>query len=686
MPSFLFNFKLANFNTENSSLFWRMAVLALAVSTAFVFDKSQTCAAAYDNKINFSELFHDQGPLFCDVLEPGSRQNVTVKFRCLHDDVSEVVLNLFENGKSGRQLIPMSREADNGSAYDYWKAVIPASAARKHYRFELKDGTATAWYNANGASSTEPEHGDFFVLPDFHTPQWLKDGVIYQIFPDRFFDGNKANNIKSKQYFYAGSPTIQRNWGESPIPKKGENVVMTFYGGDLDGVLQKLPYLRKTLGANIIYLNPIFSSPSNHKYDTCDYEHVASCLGSDDTLVKLSSELHKSDAGRRAYLLLDGVFNHTGDGHRWFGKYQYEKASAIAGAYQSKKSPYSSFYTFTHWPDKYATFLNVDSLPKLNYGSQKLKDAIYAKPNSIAVKYLKAPFFIDGWRVDAPQYEDENGKQGTDKFNHMIWREFRQAVKSVNPQATVLGEYWQDASDWLKEGDQWDSVTNFDGFTQPVSRWIAGRNFDDRPDKISASEFDLGLRLTRAHYPSNVQQCLSNHLSNHDICRFAQRAGGDLRKVKLALIFQMTYLGVPTIYYGDEYGMEGGKDPDDRRTFDWAQVESKNSAISLAHDLIALRNKYSALRSGSFVSLNVEDASNTYVFGRWDKSSKIAVALNADNHPHEVEISLRKLEVPDGTKVTDAVSGNNYTVKGGSISVNLDAYAGSALVCDSISK
>ncbi|MBX9722963.1 MAG: hypothetical protein K2X81_16290, partial [Candidatus Obscuribacterales bacterium] len=397
-------------------------------------------------------------------------------------------------------------------------------------------------------------------------------------------------------------------------------------------------------------------------------------------------ELHKSDAGKRAYLLLDGVFNHTGDAHRWFAKYQYGKASNVAGAYQSQKSPFSSYYTFTQWPKKYATFLNVDSLPKLNYGSQKLKDAIYAKPNSVAVKYLKAPFSIDGWRVDAPQYEDENGKQGTDKFNHMIWREFRQAVKSVNSQATVLGEYWQDASDWLRDGDQWDSVTNFDGFTQPVSRWIAGRNFDDRPDSIKASEFDLGLRLTRAHYPATVQQCLSNHLSNHDISRFAQRAGGDLRKVKLALIFQMTYLGVPTIYYGDEYGMEGGKDPDDRRTFDWSQVESKNSAILLAHNLIALRNKYSALRSGTFISLNVDDASNTYAFGRWDRSAKIAVALNGDAHPHEVEVSVRKMEVADGAKFSDAISGKSYTVKGGTVSVNLDAYSGAVLVFDAYSK
>lgn len=511
-------------------------------------------------------------------------------------------------------------------------------------------------------------------------PNWYLDGVMYQIFPDRFFDGNPGNNIKTNEYTYAGSPAVQKSWGDSPIVAKGESPAFTFYGGDLDGIREKLGYIKETLGADIVYLNPVFESPSNHKYDTTDYDHVAKCLGGDDALNKLSSAIHSKE-GKAGYLVLDAVFNHTGDGHKWFHKYNFAQApSETKGAYESQSSPYYSYYTFSKWPQKYATFLDVDSLPKLNFGSEAVKDLIYRKPDSVAQRYLKAPMKIDGWRVDAPQYIDENGKQGLDKFNHAIWQDFRSSVKACSPNSIILGEFWHDASKWTNSGKEWDTVTNFAGFTKPVSEWICGVDFDGKAVKMSASGFDRSLRKTRELYTPAVQQALSNHLSNHDISRFAERAGGDKRKSKLAFLFQMSYIGVPLIYYGDEYGMQGGKDPDCRRTFDWKKVEEKDPLIDYVHKLIQLRSNYSALRSGSFITLLTDDTKNIYSYGRSNDSAKIAVVLNGSDKEQDTKIAVSKLDFPNETQIKDELNNKEYTVKDGMVSLHLDAFSGAMLV------
>jgi alpha-glucosidase len=631
-------------------------------------------------------VFHDQGPLFCSTVEPSETTPVSVTIRCYKDEANSADVVVFDNSDSTSHTLNMRKIVSvSESLYDYWQATIPASNSQKNYRFKLSDGNSISWYNCDGASRSEQTDRDFLINPGFKTPQWLKDGVIYQIFPDRFANGDTSNDIQTGAYRYAGQQTIKRDWGQSPIPDAGQSASMIFFGGDLNGVAKKLSYIRSNLGADIIYLNPIFRAPSNHKYDTSDYQHVDPAFGTDQTLVDLSAQIHREVDGHPGYLLLDGVFNHTGDSHTWFAKYAYDyradkRNSSGPGAYQSKNSVYSNYYTFFNWPNKFATFLDAHSLPKLNYGSQSVKDEIYAKPDSIALRYLKPPFNIDGWRLDAPQYVDANGNQGSDETNHSVWREFRQATKSCKPDAAILGEYWDNAAAWTADGDQWDCATNFDGFTQPVSEWITGRDYENNPAKLSASQFDLWLSGSRAHYPTNVQQSMSNHLSNHDITRFAERAGGDISKLKLALIFQMSYIGVPTIYYGDEYGMQGGKDPDDRRTFDWSQVRSNNPTIEFVHKLISIRQKYAALRQGSFITLDVNDTDNTYAFGRMDDHNKIAVVLNNDDQAHRIDISAFKLDIADSSQLVDELSGNVVTIHNGHATLDLPARSGMILV------
>lgn len=655
--------------------------LIATVAVPYAVFSQPVYAASNDNNVEWNGLFHDQGPVYDSAPEPTSTTAITLKFRVFKNDITSANIKYYDAADGQFHWVPMTwAQNDATGTYDIWQGTIPASGSSKYYRFQINDGSKTAWYNAGGTYSTEPTSGDFYILPGFKTPDWLKNGVMYQIFPDRFYNGDTTNDIQTGSYKYKGIPTQKKAWGSSVYGDAGYDNNLVFFGGDLAGVNQKLGYIKQTLGANIIYLNPIFKAPSVHKYDTQDYMQVDPALGTNSTLQSLSTAIHSTTNGPKGYLVLDGVFNHTGDAHSWFDK--YNDYPTVTGAYESTSSPYSSYYNFTAWPNSYASFMGFDTLPKLNFGSSgsAVRNVIYNNSNSVAKTYLGSPYNIDGWRLDAPQYADANGNNGSDAVNHNIWTEFRTAVKSTNSNAAVFGEYWGNANPWTADGKQWDGATNFDGFTQPVSEWITGKDYSNNSASINVSSFDSWLRGTRANYPTNVQQAMSNHLSNHDITRFGTRAGGDIWKTYLGLIFQMTYVGTPTIYYGDEYGMLGGADPDNRRTFDWAQGSTANSAVALTQKLIGIRNQYPALRTGSFMTLQMDDANKTYSYGRFDTTNRIAVVLNNDSVSRTVTVPVNQMSVTNGSTMTDKISGNTYTVTNGAVTVTVNGHYGAILV------
>jgi alpha-glucosidase len=640
-----------------------------------------TFAASNENNVEWDGLFADQGPLYDSALEPTCSTPITLDFRTFHNDITSANIEYFDTAGDSFHWVPLSLHANDATGtFDIWQGIIPASCSTKYYRFQVNDGTATAWYNAMGPSATEPSSGDFYILPNFTTPSWAKNGVMYQIFPDRFYNGDASNDVQTNQYAYYGVPTEKKSWGASPFAGAGYSNGTVFFGGDLQGIDQKLGYIKNTLGANILYLNPIFTAPSNHKYDTQDYYHVDPAFGGDAAFRQLISDVHSSSNGPQGYVVLDGVFNHTGTWNAWFNEFNTYPNSV--GAYQSQSSPYSSYYSFQHWPDTYSTFLGVSSLPKLNYGSSgsAVRNTIYKTPDSVAQYWIRN-YGIDGWRLDAAQYADAGDNNGSDTNDHQIWQEFRTAVKGANSNAFIFGEYWGNANSWTNGTPwQWDGATNYDGFTQPVSEWITGEDYSGNSAAISASQFDNWLRGTRANYPSNVQQVMANFLSSHDIPRFGERAGGDIQKTELAAIFQMTYVGLPTIYYGDEYGIRGGPDPDDRRTFDWSQVSSGNASIALFHKLIAMRNAYPALRTGSFITLLTDDANKIYSFGRMDQKNRIAVILNQDSQSHSVTIPVYQLSMTNGSSLTDELTGNTYQIQNGQVTIAVAGEGGAILV------
>ncbi|HEY1889511.1 MAG TPA: alpha amylase N-terminal ig-like domain-containing protein [Steroidobacteraceae bacterium] len=644
--------------------------------------RAQACTN--DNNVERDYLFSDQGTMYDSNPEPSATTPVTLTLRACKGDITAAHIKYLDTADNSFHRISMRRRSsDPAGMFDYWQGTVPASGSEKYYRFQINDGSATVWLNAAGINSSEPSSGDFFIIPGFKTPDWMKNGVMYQIFPDRFYDGDTSNDIASDEYTYDGCATEHHRWGARVFPSADGCRSEVFFGGDLAGIDQKLGYIKRTLGADIVYLNPIFKSPSNHKYDTQDYYQVDPAFGTAATLQHLIADIHSGSNGPAGRIILDGVFNHSGDTNCWFGRQTYASISCSQpGAYQSQSSRYYSYYTFQSWPRSYSTFaMSVPSMPKLNYGpsGSAVRNRIYGGKTSVIQTYLRAPYRIDGWRLDVAQALDAGGKDGSDPTNHEIMRELRAAVLSVNPSAEILGEYWDDASPWLDDGKQWDGAMNYNGFTRPVSEWICGVDEKGIGAPINASTLDRRLRATRADLPIGVQETMPNELGTHDTSRFATRCGADIRKTYLGLIFQFTYMGTPTIYYGDEYGEQGGNDPDNRRTFDWTQATTSNTAVALTQKLISIRNTYPQLRTGSYMTLLVDTTNHIYAFGRWDANHRIAVVLNNTANTESVTIPAWQLSMTNGSRVTDLLTNATYQVASGNLTVSVQGHYGAIL-------
>jgi len=658
-------------------------LLCVLLGAALLAGAGPARACSNDNKVESDYLFSDQGSMFDANPEPTASTGVTLTLRTCKGDITGANIKFYDSADRVSHYVTMHwASSDPAGTFDYWQGTVPASPSQKHYRFQVNDGTGTAWVNGAGVSASEPAAGDFLIVPDFKTPDWMKNGVMYQIFPDRFYNGDTSNDVASGQYTYAGCKTEHHAWGTSVLDATPACNSEVFFGGDLAGIDQKLSYIKGMLGADILYLNPVFASPSNHKYDTQDYRQVDPAFGSRSTLERLITDVHSRSQGAPGHIILDGVFNHSGASHCWFGMDTYGKRSCHeAGAYQDQTGPYAGYYTFQSWPRTYSSFAGYAQMPKLDYGTSgsTVRLEIYADSTSVVQSYLRSPYRIDGWRLDVAQALDAGGGEGSDDTNHEITRELRAAVKAANPDAEILGEYWDDPSPWLADGGQWDGAMNYNGFTNPVSEWLCGQDEHGHEAAISTPRFDQWLRDTRAALPVAAQETMTNELGTHDTPRFATRCGGDIRKTFLGLIFQFTYVGTPTLYYGDEYGMQGADDPDDRRTFDWSQATPSNAAVALTQKLASIRKQYPALRTGSYKTLLADANAHLYAFGRWDASHRIAVVLNDTPGSQRVTIPVWQLGMTDGSQVTDLLTGSTYAISGGNLTVSVEGHYGAVL-------
>ena len=605
--------------------------------------------------------------------EPEAGEKVCVRFRTAKGDVSGVY---FRDEESNLEY-PMKLQSSD-CFFDYYEYRFWMPEKMLRYGFRVEKGGESCFYDRlgpRGESVVRP----FMITPGFHTPAWAKGAVIYQIFVDRFCNGDRSNDVADGEYRYLGRPVKgEPDW--SALPEAFD--VGNFYGGDLKGVMEKLDDLQN-LGVEVLYFNPLFVSPSNHKYDTQDYDHIDPHYGiiekdgetvpsykirttqpenlsaSDRLFIRLVEEMHR----RGMRVILDGVFNHCGSFHKWLDREKLYKGQAgyEPGAYESPESPYRSYFQFEDegaWPDNgsYEGWWGFETLPKLNYeGSEALRREILA----IGRKWVSPPYNADGWRLDVAADLGHSRE-----FNHRFWRDFRKAVKEANPEALILAEHYGDASSWLL-GDQWDTVMNYDGFMEPVSWFLTGmeKHSDARDEKRLGDGkgfFDsMGEAMSRMQAPSLLTAM--NQLSNHDHSRFLTRTNGrtgrasDLGPVaaeqgikpwvfRQAVLLQMTWPGAPALYYGDEAGLCGFTDPDNRRPYPWGREDKE--LLEYHRRMIRLHKNAPALRRGEFKILLAEGP--VIAYGRFLKESCFVTVLNGGAEAKEAWIPVRQVGIPDG--------------------------------------
>jgi cyclomaltodextrinase len=465
------------------------------------------------------------------------------------------------------------------------------------------------------------------------TPDWVRDAVFYQIFPDRF-----ARSLTVPK------PSHLDEWGAPPT-RHG------YQGGDLVGVAEKLDYLAD-LGVNTVYFTPVFQSASNHRYHTHDYEKVDPMLGGDAALRRLLDDAH----ARGMRVMLDGVFNHASRGFFQFHDILENGAdSAYLDWFSIHGHPLNAYD-----PDRepaYRAWAGLPALPKFNTDTPAVREFLLG----VGRKWID--FGIDGWRLDVANEVDD------DRF----WQEFRRRVRAGNPEAYIVGEVWVESTRWLNHGDMWDAVLNYP-FTRACLAFFIGESIDEnelKPTSLypvgppDAGTFRARLERLAEIYPASVTAVMLNLLGSHDMARFSTLARGDVSALRLATLLQMTYTGAPSIYYGDEVGMTGGHDPANRGAFPWHRPESWDTP--LLHDfqrMIALRKTNAALRRGSFTILHAADG--VFAHARQLREETFVVALNASKGTRRVDLAVSGL-VADGTGLDEVWGKGRAVAEAGSL-------------------
>jgi len=624
---------------------------------------------------NKEAVFTDETQQFVTPYDPQPGDIVTLKLRVAANTDYTANIHL-HTGES----IPMVK-TQTGEIFDFFTVKITAPAEPTRYYYTIEYTGQKFFYNKRGLYENLIEHYNFRLIPGLKVPTWAKGAIMYQIFTDRFYNGDTTNDVISHEYAYLGTTPKALPWGK-PITV-GD--FCNFYGGDLQGIIDKMGYL-KDLGVEVIYLNPVFLSPSSHKYDAQDFDYIdphygviledggdilrfehvdnkyatkyqkrttspANLEASNALMAELIKKAHAHDIK----VILDGAFNHCGCFNKWMdvaGFYKTENHPI--GAYHSKDSPYHNYFVWHG--DTYEGWWNNSNHPKLNYeDSPELFNYIL----EVGKKWVSPPYNADGWRLDVAADLGQSPET-----NHKFWQAFYNAVKTANPQAIILAEHYGDPSPWLN-GKEWDTIMNYDAFMEPITWFLTGVNKHSEESrhhlKNDPAAFEGAMRHNMAYLNIHALQSAMNQLSNHDHSRFLTRTNGNTGRLHIvganaaeagisknilmeAIVFQMTWPGSPTIYYGDEAGLTGWTDPDNRRAFPWGKEDMVLTNLHKA--LAAIRKKHPVLRHGSVEFLRTGHGFLSY--GRWDDHEKIIVAINNGTKPLDVIIPVWKVGLTEG--------------------------------------
>ena len=598
-----------------------------------------------------SSVHHDGSEKYVSNLYPALGEVVRVSIRIADNaPVRRVLLRTFPDGEQAFTPMALGRVE---LPCRWYRADLPVSQPSTHYRFLVEAADGAWWYSAAGPAFYEPlDATDFQLLADYHSPAWLREAVFYQVFPDRFDNANPATDPRPEEFEYRGQRPCTFPWGSPPDPALHPS--LAFYGGDLPGITRRLDYIQ-SLGVNALYLNPVFTAYSNHKYDVTDYEHVDPHFGGDQALIDLRQALDR----RSMRYILDIVPNHCGYFHPWFQRARLDPSA-----------PEADFFTFTRHPDQYASWLGVWTLPKLNYRSPELRRRIYAGPDAVFRRWLRPPFRADGWRVDVANML---ARQGPTQLNVEIARGIRQAVKETNPEGYLIGENFFDASPQL-QGDMWDGVMNYMGFSLPLLHWLAGYTTSGQglkepvasPVPWPTAALAATWLQRQAAIPWAVALQQYNLLGSHDTPRARSLTKGNDALHRLAVTLLLTFPGVPGLYYGDEIGLLEHPQLKSRACMEWDQRAWDHSLLAFHRDLVALRRRSPVLQRGGFQVLAAEP--DTLVYQREGKGSCILVVAHRRASPRPAgPLPVAHGGIPDGARFVEHFSGAQAVVHAGAL-------------------
>ena len=554
------------------------------------------------------------------------QDTVHVRLRTKRQDVWECRIvhgDKYDWPESAKRTSMRSVGADD--RFDYWQVAVEPAYGRLCYAFHLSTDDEELWFTEwgfeEGSLEELPTMGaerplHYFEYPYLHPdgvvdpPEWVADAVFYQIFPERFANGDPSRD-----------PDDVEAWGGRPDRD-------SFYGGDLEGIIDNLDYLEE-LGVTALYLTPIFEAPSNHKYDTTDYMRIDPQFGDEETLTRLVDRAH----GRGIRVMLDAVFNHCG--------WTFEPFQDVVE--NGADSEYADWFHVHEFPvefdprPSYDAFAFVPEMPKLNTANPAVREYLFD-----VATYWVEEFGIDGWRLDV-----------ANEVDHRFWRDLRREVKSIDPETYILGEIWHDARPWL-EGDQFDAVMNYP-FSYAVYDFLAD-------PEIDAPEFIDKMTRHRMRHPDPTNGVLFNLLGSHDTPRLLHRCGGDEQILRLAFLLLFTYRGTPCLYYGDEVGMTGGDDPDCRRPMTWDESEQNSALREDVRELIDLRTTRTELRRGQVRFDRERSSEDTLVFTR-----NIPAAHGSDQATHGRPVTVAINRGPGAVDVPLVGEGGDVLFATGSV-------------------
>lgn len=655
--------------------------------------------------MNLSAIFHDECHDYLSILEPKLGDDLEIRLRVGKDEAKRVYF------VEDKKYLMTKYKSDE--YFDYYKYELKLEKELLRYAFLIEAEGESVFFSKIGIIKERIRYYDFKIIAGFKTPDWAKGCIMYQIYIDRFNKAGEDFSPRDGEYVYIGRPVESvKDW--KALPESFD--VHRFYGGNLQGVWDKIDYL-KSIGVEVIYFNPLFVSPSNHKYDAQDYDYI------DPHLTIMANDMQKSDTSKlsndKAFsyiertansenlelsnaffakfmdyvhskgikVILDGVFNHCGSFHKWMDReHIYASANEMynenypLGAFISKDSKYREYFAFSGEGMGYAGWWGHATLPKLNYeNSENLLNEILR----VAKKWISPPYNVDGWRLDVAA-----DLGNSEEFNHSFWKKFRQAVKTTDEDALILAEHYGNPAAWL-DGKQWDSIMNYDAFMEPVTWFLTGlEKHSDREDMALRGNgkvfFDM-LRHNSAQLPMPALLCAMNELSNHDHSRFLTRTNKKVGRIdslgseaasedinyaifRQAIIMQMSLQGAPTLYYGDEAGVCGFTDPDNRRTYPWG---NENYDVLMFYRYLALIHKENiCLKLGSFIPMLYDE--NLIVYARTYEQNKAIILIYTGEEEKKINIPIYLAGITTKDKIKRLIYSDENAYNSGSFEIEVD--------------